>query len=65
MKYHLDYFDKFGNEAAEWVVARAKNASGITTGSGDKTSGASDMLKNGIKHPVANIFMLLIVLFGL
>ena len=64
MKYHLDYFNKWGNEAATWVVSKARNASGIPD-AGDKTSGASDALKNGIKHPVANIFMLLIVLFGL
>jgi|TARA_R110002003_G_scaffold3381_1_gene25265 acetylxylan esterase len=64
MSYHLDYFAKWGNEAADWVVSKARNASGVTNGR-DKTSGASDALKNGISHPVANVFLLLFVLFGL
>jgi acetylxylan esterase len=59
MKYHLEYFDKWGNEVADFVVARAQKASGIT--SAGQTSGASDMLK----HPVVNVFMTLIVLLAL
>lgn len=70
MKYHLDYFDKWGNETATWVVSKAREAAGISTGGdnsmgGDKTSGAADMLKKGISHPVSNVFLLLIALFGL
>lgn len=88
MSFHLDYFDKWGNETAEWIVSKAREAAGITigdnngsgeantggeastggdqtSGDSDKTSGASDMLKKGINHPIANVFMLLIVLFGL
>jgi acetylxylan esterase len=64
MKYHLDYFEKWGDETATWVVSKAREAAGISTG-GDKTSGASDMLKKGISHPVSNVFILLFVLFGL
>jgi acetylxylan esterase len=59
MKYHLEYFDKWGNEVADFVVARAQKASGIT--SAGQTSGASDMLK----HPIVGVFMMLIVLFAL
>lgn len=70
MKYHLNYFDKWGTEAANWVVARARNASGAATAGGgqSQTSGAhraSDALKKGIMHPIANVFMLLIALFVL
>lgn len=73
MKYHLDYFDKWGNEVADWVVGKARAAAGIpenggTSGgasSGDTTSGASDMLRKGISHPVSNVFLLLIALFGI
>ncbi|KAH7093431.1 Alpha/Beta hydrolase protein [Paraphoma chrysanthemicola] len=65
MSYHLDYFDKWGNEVADWVVSKARNASGVGNGGGDKTSGASDALRKGISHPVANVFMLLFVLFAL
>lgn len=64
MKYHLDYFDKWGNETADWVVSKAREAAGIKAGS-NLTSGASDMLKKGISHPVSNVFLLLIALFGL
>jgi acetylxylan esterase len=61
MKFHLDYFEKWGNEAADWVVAKARTASGIP----EKTSGASDMLRKGISHPLSNVFIFLIVLAGL
>ena len=57
MSFHLDYFDKWGTEAANWVVSRARAASG------DKaTSGASDMF---MAHPIANVFVLLFVLFAI
>jgi acetylxylan esterase len=59
MKYHLNYFDKWGTEAADWVVERARNASGIPA-PGD-TSGASKILK----HPIANVFLAIIILFAL
>jgi acetylxylan esterase len=66
MKFHLDYFEKWGNEAADWIVSKARNASSVAEGgSSGQTSGASDMLKKGISHPVSNVFILLIVLFGL
>jgi acetylxylan esterase len=66
MKFHLDYFDKWGTEAADWVVSRARDASSVAGGgSSGETSGASDILKKGISHPVSNVFVLLIVLFGL
>jgi acetylxylan esterase len=66
MKFHLDYFDKWGTEAADWVVSKARQVSGVSEGSSSgETSGASDMLKKGISHPVSNVFVLLIVLFGL
>jgi len=59
MKFHLDYFDKWGTEAADWVVARARNASGMPAD--DDTSGGSKMLK----HPVANVILAIMVLFAL
>jgi acetylxylan esterase len=64
MNFHLDYFDKWGTEAADWVVNKARDAAGIKEGGGI-TSGASDMLKKGISHPVSNVFLLLIALVGL
>jgi acetylxylan esterase len=57
MAFHLDYFNKWGDEAAGWIVSKARNASGDTS---DKTSGA---LKDRISHPVANVFILFFVLF--
>jgi acetylxylan esterase len=57
MSFHLDYFDKWGTEAADWVVSKARAASGDTS-----TSGASDLL---ISHPIANVFLLLFVLAAL
>jgi acetylxylan esterase len=65
MKFHLDYFEKWGNEAADWVVAKAREASGVPGAGSGTTSGASDMLRKGISHPLSNVFILLIVLFGL
>jgi acetylxylan esterase len=64
MSFHLDYFDKWGTEAADWVVSKAREAAGTKEGGG-VTSGASDMLKKGISHPVSNIFLLLVALFGI
>jgi acetylxylan esterase len=61
MSKHLDYFDKYGDEAAAWVIERARAASS----EGGQTSGASDMLHKTISHPIANVFILLFVLFGL
>lgn len=61
MSFHLSYFEKWGDETAEWVVGLARKAEGTS----DQTSGASDMLKKTISHPIANVFILLIVLFGL
>jgi acetylxylan esterase len=63
MSFHLSYFDKWGDEAAEWVVGLARKAEGIEAPG--QTSGASDMLKKTISHPIANVFILLIVLFAL
>jgi acetylxylan esterase len=64
MSFHLDYFDKWGTETADWVVSKAREAAGINQG-GDATSGASDMLKKGISHPISNVILLLIAIFGL
>ncbi|KAL5121436.1 hypothetical protein ACEQ8H_000507 [Pleosporales sp. CAS-2024a] len=64
MKFHLDYFDKFGDEAATWVISRAREAAGTKEGN-NLTSGASQMLKKGISHPLSNVFLLIIALFGL
>lgn len=63
MKYHLNYFDKWGTEAADWVVEKARAAAGVSNGDGGDgdTSGAGQVLK----HPVANVFLAIIVLFGL
>lgn len=64
MSKHLDYFDKYGDEAAAWVIERARAASGESD-TGGETSGASDMLHKTISHPIANVFILLFVLFVL
>jgi acetylxylan esterase len=64
MKYHLDYFDKWGEEVASWVVDRARSASTIP-GDSEEKSGASGMVNKGIAHPVANVFLFLFVLFCL
>jgi acetylxylan esterase len=63
MSKHLDYFAKWGDEVATYVVDLARKAEGIE--SQDQTSGASDILKKTISHPIANVFILLFVLFGL
>jgi acetylxylan esterase len=68
MKYHLDYFDKWGDEVADWVVGKARPAAAVpegNAGSADQTSGASDMLKKGISHPVSNVFLVLVALLAL
>jgi acetylxylan esterase len=58
MSKHLNYFELYGDEAAEWVIDLAKKAE-----SGDKTSGARSMLHQTISHPIANVFILIFVLF--
>lgn len=64
MAKHLDYFDKFGDEAADWVIGLARKAAGGGDSEGsDKSSGASGMLHKTISHPIANVFILLFVLF--
>ncbi|OAL02031.1 alpha/beta-hydrolase [Phaeosphaeriaceae sp. SRC1lsM3a] len=69
MRFHLDYFDKWGNEVAEWVAGKSRVAAGIPANGvipePEKTSAASAMLKKGISHPISNIFMFIIVAFGL
>lgn len=55
MSFHLDYFDKWGTEAADWVVSKAREASG------DKPSGASPLMA----HPIANVFILIFVVLAL
>jgi acetylxylan esterase len=70
MKYHLDYFDKWGDEVAEWIVGKARPAATTpagndSNGSANQTSGASDVLKKGISHPISNVFLVLVALFGL
>jgi acetylxylan esterase len=75
MKYHLDYFDKWGNEVADWIVEKSRAAAGISenggsstpgnASSGNTTSGASEMLRKGISHPISNVFLLLVALFGI
>lgn len=61
MSKHLDYFTKFGDEAADWVIDLARKAAKKD----DKSSSASDLLKKGIAHPVANFMVGAIVLVGL
>ena len=65
MNFHLDYFDKWGTEAADWVVSKAREADGQASTGGPKMSGAGRTLHTTITHPVAYIFMLVVVLFGL
>ncbi|KAI8931070.1 hypothetical protein NX059_012081 [Plenodomus lindquistii] len=66
MSKHLSYFAKYSDEAAAWVVDRARNAtSDAGNDGGDQTSdghGAKDMLKKTISHPVANVFIAIILL---
>ena len=65
MSKHLDYFEKYSDDAAAWVVDLARKAEGGNDSSPDQPSGASDMLKKTISHPIANVFILLFVLFAL
>ena len=58
MSKHLDYFEKYSDEAADWVIGLARKAE-----AGDKTSGAKGMLHQTISHPIANVFILIFVLF--
>jgi len=60
MSKHLNYFDLFGDEAAQWVIDLAKKAE-----SGDRTSGAKSMLHQTVSHPIANVFVLIFVLFAI
>ncbi|KAF1837660.1 alpha/beta-hydrolase [Decorospora gaudefroyi] len=60
MANHLNYFDRFGDEAADWVIGLAKKAS-----QSDRTSDAGSMLRQTITHPIGNVFILLFVLFVL
>jgi acetylxylan esterase len=58
MSFHLDYFDKYSDEASAWVADLAKAVNKNTSndenqGDGDQPS-ASDRLKAGIKHPIGN-----------
>ena len=70
MKFHLDYFDKYSNEASKWVIDLAKKAADKKSsnhenqGDGDKPS-AGDRLKAGISHPVGNFIVGFAVLIGL
>lgn len=69
MSFHLDYFDKWGDEVAEWVAVKSREAAGIPADGvirePEKSSAASDMLKKGISHPMSNVFLFIIVAFGL
>lgn len=70
MKFHLDYFDKYSDEASKWVIDLAKKAADKKSsnhenqGDGDKPS-AGDRLKAGISHPVGNFIVGFAVLIGL
>lgn len=70
MKFHLNYFDKYSDEASKWVIDLAKKAADKNSsnhenqGDGDKPS-AGDRLKAGISHPVGNFIVGFAVLIGL
>ena len=70
MSFHLDYFDKYSDEASAWVADLAKKAANKNTSNdenqndGDQTS-AGDRLKAGIKHPIGNFVIGFAVLIGL
>jgi acetylxylan esterase len=70
MSFHLDYFDKYSDEASAWVADLAKKAANKSTSNdenqsdGDQTS-AGDRLKAGIKHPVGNFIVGFAALIGL
>ena len=61
MANHLNYFERYTDEAAAWVLDLARKADGVP---GQK-SGAGDVLKKTIAHPIANIFILIFVVFCL
>ncbi|KAF1941076.1 alpha/beta-hydrolase [Clathrospora elynae] len=73
MSKHLDYFNKYADEAAAWVLDLARKASGDGNnnnnnndiGTPDQTSGGKSMLHQTISHPIANVFILLFALFVL
>lgn len=70
MSFHLDYFDKWGDEVADWVVVKSREAAGIPADGvvrepEPEKSSASTMLKKGISHPVSNVFLFIVVAFGL
>lgn len=58
MSKHLNYFERYSDEAAEWVIDLARKAE-----SGDRTSDAKSMLHQTISHPIANVFIVIFVLF--
>ncbi|EUC38178.1 carbohydrate esterase family 5 protein [Bipolaris victoriae FI3] len=58
MSKHLSYFELYSDEAAEWVIDLARKAE-----SGDRTSDAKSMLHQTISHPIANVFIVIFVLF--
>jgi acetylxylan esterase len=60
MSKHLSYFGIYGDEAAQWVIDLAKKAE-----RGDRTSGAKSMLSKSVSHPIANVFVLIFVLFAI
>lgn len=69
MENHMNYFDRFGDEAATWVVALAQNASSRAAKDHDRSasnSGAlNEMVKMTISHPFASAFLALIILGAL
>ena len=58
MSKHLNYFERYSDEAAEWVIDLARKAE-----SSDRTSDAKSMLHQTISHPIANVFIVIFVLF--
>ncbi|KAH4133238.1 hypothetical protein HBH47_007130 [Parastagonospora nodorum] len=61
MSFHLDYFDKWGTEAADWVVSKAREADSIKKGV-DATSNASNALKKGILRLTLIVFLFTIAI---
>ncbi|KAL6705112.1 hypothetical protein ACN47E_007371 [Coniothyrium glycines] len=59
MSKHLDYFDKYGDEASAWVIERVRAASGDS-----QTSGASSKLQQTISHPIASVVLLIFAVFS-
>ncbi|KAF2133882.1 carbohydrate esterase family 5 protein [Dothidotthia symphoricarpi CBS 119687] len=63
MANHLNYFDRYTDEAAQWVIALARKAN--EKAKNDSASGAGGMLKKGIAHPVGNVFIAAVVVLAL